>query len=261
MRRPAGPNLPRPRRTERAASARPAEPLCKAAKPPSYLSYSSYWSYRGIREEVHLASNQYGPGKMANFPCSAKTPVRAKPDGPTPVALRANRSLTAPAAHRLRALSFSREHHRSPIGTSQTCRRCRENFSLPGRGAAPHTLPILLSLPLSNQSACASTPKICKNLRNLRFLFWQSCRRQPAPNRLQSAKSAVPPSYIFVVLRGPLCQPRRANLPLSSHRFARRALAARSVAVEGLALRACTLRSLFSVLPVFGPALTQKWPI
>ena len=114
MRRPAGPNLPRPRRTERAASARPAEPLCKAAKPPSYLSYSSYWSYRGIREEVHLASNQYGPGKMANFPCSAKTPVRAKPDGPTPVALRANRSLTAPAAHRLRALSFSREHHPLP---------------------------------------------------------------------------------------------------------------------------------------------------
>ena len=96
MRRPAGPNLPRPRRTERAASARPAEPLCKAAKPPSYLSYSSYWSYRGIREEVHLASNQYGPGKMANFPCSAKTPVRAKPDGPTPVALRANRPLIAP---------------------------------------------------------------------------------------------------------------------------------------------------------------------
>ena len=137
---------------------------------------------------------------MANFPCSAKTPVRAKPDGPTPVALRANRSLTAPAAHRLRALSFSREHHRSSIGTSQTCRGCRENFSLPGRGAAPHTLPILLSLPLSNQSACASTPKICKNLRNLRFLFWQSCRRQPAPNRLQSAKSAVPPSWFFVVL-------------------------------------------------------------
>ena len=152
MRRPAGPNLPRPRRTERAASARPAEPLCKAAKPPSYLSYSSYWSYRGIREEVHLASNQYGPGKMANFPCSAKTPVRAKPDGPTPVALRANRSLTAPAAHRLRALSFSREHHRSPIGTSQTCRGCRGNWKLGSLeawrlgflgGAPPHTLQLL----------------------------------------------------------------------------------------------------------------------
>ena len=26
----------------------------------------------------------------------------------------------------------------SPVGTSQTCRGCRENFSLPGRGAAPH---------------------------------------------------------------------------------------------------------------------------
>ena len=35
----------------------------------------------------------------------------------------------------------------SPIGTSQTCRGCRENFSLPGRGAAPHTPPI-------NQSLC-----------------------------------------------------------------------------------------------------------
>ena len=139
MRRPAGPNLPRPRRTERAASARPAEPLCKAAKPPSYLSYSSYWSYRGIREEVHLASNQYGPGKMANFPCSAKTPVRAKSDGPTPVALRANRPLIAPfrpSSSRLvifsgtpsvarkgaPAFSVSSESPVAlPLGTSQTC--------------------------------------------------------------------------------------------------------------------------------------------
>ena len=35
--------------------------------------------------------------------------------------------------------------------------------------------------------------------------------------------------------------------------FARRALVARSVAVEGLALRACTLRSLFSVLLAIDP--------
>ena len=140
---------------------------------------------------------------MANFPCSAKTPVRAKPDGPTPVALRANRSLTAPAAHRLRALSFSREHHRSSIGTSQTCRGCRENFSLPGRGAAPHTLPILLSLPLSNQSACASTPKICINLRNLRFPFWRPAggsRPLIGSNRRNRRFLLRVSSWFFVVL-------------------------------------------------------------
>ena len=38
---------------------------------------------------------------------------------------------------------------------------------LPGRGAAPHSLPISQSHPAP--SACASTPKICINLRNLRF--------------------------------------------------------------------------------------------
>ena len=64
--------------------------------------------------------------------------------------------------------------------------------------------------------AGGSRPKICPNLRNLRFPY-----------------------------------------PASFHGFARRALAARSVAVEGLALRACTLRSLFSVLCVFGGALTR----
>ena len=128
---------------------------------------------------------------MANFPCSAKTPVRAKPDGPTPVVLRANRSLTAPAAHRLRALSFSRKHHRSPIGTSQTCRGCRENFSLPGRGAAPHTFsfPFLflinrraparpksakicgICVPYSGSPAGGSRPLIGFNRRNRRFLL------------------------------------------------------------------------------------------
>ena len=62
-------------------------------------------------------------------------------------------------------------------------------------------------------------------------LFWQSC---------------------FVYLRGSSCsscQPRRANLPHSPSGSTRRALVARSlfsVAVEGLALWACTLCFLFS---------------
>ena len=33
----------------------------------------------------------------------------------------------------------------SPSGTSQTCRGCRENFSLPGRGAAPHSFRSLIN--------------------------------------------------------------------------------------------------------------------
>ena len=52
-------------------------------------------------------------------------------------------------------------------------------------------------------------------------------------------------SCIFVVLREPSCQPRRVNLPHSPSGSIRRALVARPVAVEGLALRACTLCSLF----------------
>ena len=85
----------------------------------------------------------------------------------------------------------------SPSGTSQTCRGCRENFSLPGRGAAPHTfqsliLPILLcSLWLlvpfvgkqSGSPACASTPSICN----------------------KSAKSAVPILAVLCVLCGSSC--------------------------------------------------------
>ena len=36
----------------------------------------------------------------------------------------------------------------SIFGTSQTCRGCRENFSLPGCGAAPHTFQSANQLPL-----------------------------------------------------------------------------------------------------------------
>ena len=61
----------------------------------------------------------------------------------------------------------------SPSGTSQTCRGCRENFSLPGRGAAPHTFSIY-------QSLCV----LCGSLCPLWKTLWLSCRRQPAPNRL-----------------------------------------------------------------------------
>ena len=77
---------------------------------------------------------------------------------------------------------------------------CRESFSLPGCGAAPHTFPIsqILCVPL-----------------------WFFVSFVGAPQGKHS--TVVYPSL-------------------------RRALAARSVAVEGLSLRACTLRFLFSVL-------------
>ena len=83
----------------------------------------------------------------------------------------------------------------SPLGTSQTCRGCRENFSLPGCGVAPHTfqsanqpIPLwvfVLFVTKNRQSACASTPLICnKSAESAVPPHWQSCRRQPAPNRL-----------------------------------------------------------------------------
>ena len=76
----------------------------------------------------------------------------------------------------------------SPSGTSQTCRGCRENFSLPGRGAAPHTfqsliLPILLCslwllVPFVENSLAVlralARPQSATNLLNLRLPFWQS---------------------------------------------------------------------------------------
>ena len=53
-------------------------------------------------------------------------------------------------------------------------------------------------------------------------------------------------SCIFVVLREPSCRPRRVNLPHSPSGSIRRALVARPVAVEGLALRACTVSFVIS---------------
>ena len=214
MRRPAGPNLPRPRRTERAASARPAEPLCKAAKPPSYLSYSSYWSYRGIREEVHLASNQYGPGKMANFPCSAKTPVRAKSDGPTPVALRANRPLIAPfrpSSSRLvifsgtpsvarkgaPAFSVSSESPVAlPLGTSQTCQ---------GAGAIGG-LEVWLSSALFRRASwhVADVPGVQGEL--LPAGAWGSAQR-PTPFQF-----SFPFPFLFLINRRAPARPKSASI-------------------------------------------------
>ena len=72
------------------------------------------------------------------------------------------------------------------VGTSQTCRGCRENFSLPGRGAAPHTFQS--SNHQTFQSANQPLP-LCPLWLLVTFVInphWQSCRRQPAPNRLQS---------------------------------------------------------------------------
>ena len=127
------------------------------------------------------------------FPFPAKTPVRAKPDGLTPVALRTKRPLIAPSRPSSSRLLDSRvdlwhvadvpgvqergalrpgerrTERAGPKGQTfhghgeqnarqardwqatvrksiaaafyrvVTCRGCRENFSLPGRGAAPHT--------------------------------------------------------------------------------------------------------------------------
>ena len=102
---------------------------------------------------------------------------------------------------------------------------CRGCFPLPGRGAAPHTLPILLSLFQSIgvrqhapnlQQICVTEGLPSEATEQSAFPILAVSRRQPAPNRLQSAKSAVSSSCLFVVLRAPSCQPRRANLPHSS---------------------------------------------
>ena len=68
-----------------------------AAKPPSYRSYMSYRSYRIV----------FNKG-------AARTPVRAKPDGLTPVALRAKRPLIAPS----RSSSSRLKERRRGVGQS-----------------------------------------------------------------------------------------------------------------------------------------------
>ena len=60
---------------------------------------------------------------------------------------------------------------RSSFGTSQTCRGCRENFSLPERGAAPH-------IQLSYLLICQSP--LCPLWFFVSFVVnphWQSCVR------------------------------------------------------------------------------------
>ena len=76
------------------------------------------------------------------------------------------------------------------LGTSQTCRGCRENFSLPGRGAAPHSFSIY-------QSLCV----LCGSLCPLWKTLWLSCRRQPAPNLPKSVRYRK----VFLAKRRNIC--------------------------------------------------------
>ena len=128
------------------------------------------------------------------------------------------------------------EARHAPTGPSgRTCALCARTARPPAPPLC--VLRVLCDLKTHWQSACASTPLICN----------------------KSAQSAVPhtgspSSCTFVVLRGPSCQPRRANLPLSPNGSTRRALAARSLF--------SVLRSLFSgaALPPLAPHRSSRKP-
>ena len=133
------------------------------------------------------------------------------------------------------------------VGTSQTCRGCRENFSLPGCGAAPH-IPSIPTPFHPTQSACASTPPASVSL----------C---PLCAPLCSPKSAFPALCVlcdfqsfwqsFVHLRGPSCsscQPRRANPPQFPHPSIRRPAGALSVLCGRGRFGPLGLHAPFSVL-------------
>ena len=141
--------------------------------------------------------------------------------------------LTAPAALRF-APSIARERHPSPAGALL--------YLL-------HLLNLLYasSPPFSQSVACVRSLEAWR----LGFCGYRrfAQRSRPSPRRGVLCSP-------FSVLRSPggIAAPRSSCPFVSapqgkpstfSHRPARRALAARSVAVEGLALRACTLRSLW----------------
>ena len=99
------------------------------------------------------------------------------------------------------------------------------------------------------QLACASTPKICINLRNLRFPFWRPAggsRPLIGSNRRNRRFLLRVSSWFFVHLRvSPAGQ--TFHFPPTASPVARLPRAPFSVAVEGLALQACTLCSPFSL--------------
>ena len=134
----------------------------------------------------------------------ARTPVRAKPDGLTPVALRAKRPLIAPShpsSSRLAVLRnhFGTERFALPRPTFLRQKRIR-NF----RGLEVRSF-------LLTSAVLYGTSQTCRGCRgNWKFRSLEAWKFGTTPH----------PS------------PRRG--------------APFSVAVEGLALRACTLRSLFS---------------
>ena len=180
--------------------------------------------------------------------------MRAKPDGLTPVALRAKRPLIAPSRPSSSRLFVSQSPRPPPVyrallhllnllnlllgrachsvvlvGTSQTCRGCRENFSLPGCGAAPHIPSIPISFPSYSigvrqhaQNLHQSvSPKVflAKRRNNLRFPFvsfvilrvlCDSQRHTGSP-----ACGSTPPASVPLCLLCVLCVPRNLRFPAS----------------------------------------------
>ena len=105
-------------------------------------------------------------------------------------------------------------------GAHRRCRRFMRHRSARKRATDEAVQPnFQASLP---RPACGSTPLICNQSVNHRRSFeqseetsavppWQSCRREPAPNRPQSAESAVPPWQSCVRQHAlnlqPICEP------------------------------------------------------
>ena len=163
-------------------------------------------------------------GKMG----TAKTRVRAKPDGLTPVALRAKRPLIAPSRPSSSRLDrFEKSFWRRKVGCGRALQEMQEIQERPC-GATGETIvqtALAAGFPKNQSVACEARhaptglragrapcaharPAPCVaffvsltveglSLRACTVSFviskthWQSCRRQPAPNRLQSAESAV----------------------------------------------------------------------
>ena len=177
-----------------------------------------------------LGTSPFGPAGLTAVPipcapvvswkAAPPSPHRGAPASPVRQCL-AHRALVARSVLRGASPSPHRGAPESPVspaspvaalgrhyGTSQTCRGCRENFSLPGRGAAPHSQSANLLISQSANSLRGSSCPSCfpKTLHRCPSLCpSRACRALRGRGRFGASRLHAP----FSVLRSPERTSRR----------------------------------------------------
>ena len=146
-----------------------------------------------------LGTSPFGPAGLTAvpIPCAPVVSWKAAPPSPHRGAPESPVSPASPVA------ALGRHY-----GTSQTCRGCRENFSLPGRGAAPHSQSANLLISQSANSLRGSSCPSCfpKTLHRCpRLCPSRACRALRGRGRFGASRLHAP----FSVLRSPERTSRR----------------------------------------------------